>query len=37
VGQSLCLLHKVQSCEEIVLEIVAEARQLLANAPKIVI
>ncbi|MBP1765577.1 MAG: 2-nitropropane dioxygenase, partial [Firmicutes bacterium] len=35
VGQSLCLLNKIQSCEEIILEIVGEARQLLANAPKI--
>ena len=35
VGQSLCLLNKIQSCEEIILEILGEARQLLANAPKI--
>jgi enoyl-[acyl-carrier protein] reductase II len=35
VGQSLCLLNKIQSCEEIILDIVGEARQLLANAPKI--
>lgn len=35
VGQSLCLLNKIQSCEEIIMEIVGEARRLLANASKI--
>ncbi len=35
VGQSLCLLNTVQPCAEIVQEIVAEARLLLANASQI--
>lgn len=35
VGQSLCLLNRIQSCEEIIREMVTEARQLLANAHQI--
>lgn len=35
VGQSLCLLNHIQSCEEIIREIVTEARLLLANAHQI--
>lgn len=35
VGQSLNLLNKIQSCEEIVNELMAETKQVLANVSKI--